>query len=233
MQFREAQIVLSLADTRQAVVNGSDATRAPRLRYRNLLEEADRRASEGEVEEAIDRVREALDLATNSRVISALEHYLRLPLLLQCTGRLEEAREEFRRLLEEGYSGQLDNQSVQWTERGLIHDAMRRAFVREGNPAEAALQEGLAYLAEGYGRFLNSGQEEPDVQVGFLSGATARAVAENMASRLENASTGKADAELIADLLVQTIRRFGTSGAEELLEEAERRLRQQLLSAED
>ena len=192
----------------------------PEAQYRQKIQDVYRLEDEGQLEAALDRIREALRLADDPHVVTTLEEHLRLPHLLQRTGHPDAARREFRRLLREGYPDQLDNPAIQWTERGLIYDAMRRAFARDGQPVEAALYEGLSYLADAYGQVLDphqTGEQRSHV----LSRERAEAVAAGMASALGDDPSE----EEVTALLQQTANRFATAEAEFQPDEVEEKLR--------
>jgi len=191
-------------------------------KYRQKMRDAYRLEDEGSLEAALDCVRGALRLADDPHVVTTLEEHLRLPHLLQRTGSPDEARREFRRLLREGYPDQLTIPSIQWKERGLIYDAMRRAFMREGRPAEAALYEGLSHLADSYGQVLDADRDAPPPHA--LSTKSVEAVAADMVSSL---SDGPSQNE-VANLLQQTVKRFATAEAEVQLCEVKEKLRRML-----
>lgn len=189
-------------------------------RYRELLDEARRLESTGNVKGALDRVRTALQKADDPHVVTTLEEHLRLPLLLQQAGHLEAARDAFDRLLDEGYSDQLDIPTVRWHERGLIYDAMRRAFNRSGRPAEAALYEGLSYLADAYGRFLDTHRADYEQHIRRFSRENAEAVAADLIAPLDDGPSR----EEVADVLHDAIRRFENAEGEDILGEVEKEL---------
>lgn len=190
-----------------------------RFSYRELIHEAGRLEGDGELEAALDLIREALARDDDPHVVTTLGEHLRYPHLLQRTGHVEEARQAFERLLEEGYPGQLTNVSVQWIERGMIYNAMRRAFGREGLHTEAALYEGLSHLAEAYGHFLEgdrNGSVDP-----ALSRNRVEAVAADMCARVDGAVSRR---EVVA-LLNGVVEQFGRGVGERLLRETETELR--------
>ncbi|PQJ35293.1 hypothetical protein BSZ35_12390 [Salinibacter sp. 10B] len=187
--------------------------------YRTLVNEAYRLEDEGHLEEALDRMREALQVADDSSVVTTLDEHLHLSHLLQRTGRLDEARRAFTVLLEEGYADQLDTPSVQWIERGLIYNAMRRAFVREDLVAEAACYEGLSYLADAYGGFLDSDRD--DHAAHQLSRATAEVIAGDMTKSVPNSPS----AEEVTAILYGAIERFGVEDEDRLFQDVEQKLR--------
>lgn len=189
--------------------------------YRTLVNEVYRLEDEGHLEEALERMREALQAADDPSVVTTLDEHLHLPHLLQRTGHFEEARQAFASLLEEGYADQLETPSVQWIEQGLIYNAMRRAFSREGLTAEAACYEGLSYLADAYGRFLDPDRRTTEHSVHQRTRTTAEVIASDMvASVSDELASAK-----VADVLYDAIERFGEEDGEVLFQEVEEELR--------
>ena len=197
------------------------------MTYKDTVAEAYRLEDEGDLEGALDRMRTALQRADDPGVVATLEEHLRRPHLLQRTGRPEEARRAFERLLREGYPDQLANPSVQWIERGMIYNAMRRAFAREGTEVDAAVYEGLFYLADAYGRFLDPDRLDHEHNVHRLSREAAAAVADDMLARLDG-EQHTPDRTRVADLLYGAIEQFGAADGEALLREVEGELRRLL-----
>jgi tetratricopeptide (TPR) repeat protein len=185
-----------------------------------LVHEAYRLEDEGDLEAALDRMRKALRAADDPGVVTTLDEHLHLPHLLQRMGRLDEARRAFGSLLEAGYADQLDIPSVQWIERGLIYNAMRRAYARKGLAAEAACYEGLSYLTDAYGRFLDTERQDASRTVHQLDRATAEAIAWDMVASVAD---GPSEAE-VTEVLYDAIERFGDEDGDVLLHEVERAL---------
>lgn len=197
------------------------------MTYKDTVAEAYRLEDEGNLEEALDRIRTALQMADDPGVVATLEEHLRLPHLLQRAGRPEAARREFERLLREGYPDQLTNESVQWIERGIIYNAMRRAFGREGAEVDAAVYEGLSYLADAYGRFLDTDRLDYEHNVHRLSRKAAAAVADDMLARLSGERPDSVRTQ-VADLLYGAVEQFGEADAAALLRDVEEELRRRL-----
>lgn len=198
--------------------------------YETLHAEATRRRRARDWNGAIACLRAANRKADSRRVTSTIEEHLRLPSLLQESGRLDEAVAEFRRLLDHGYPGQLDNPNVRWTDRSIIYDTMSLAFERAQRPREAVICGALFFVTDAYSRFLDTARLDYEEDVCRMrSRAASEAWADHLLARIHD---GMLRDEL-ADVLQQAVCRFQNAEIEAILQDVEERLRARLAISGD
>jgi len=196
--------------------------------YQDLLDEGEQRRRMGDLEGAVMCFQAAQKNAQSPHVVSTLEEHLRLPQALQESGQMGEARSEFRKLLEDGYPGQLENPSIQWVERSIIYDRMRLAFEQEGRLQDAAVYAAFSFLADAYSRFLDDARDgyEDDV-VHLQSRSTAQARAEMIVEILSpNAGKEKVQ-ERVSERLFTVAHRLGDEDISSLMATVETVIRSQ------
>ena len=196
--------------------------------FKTLYQQAIRLEAEGKLEEAIQTLQKALDTAHEApHIVTTLEQHLRLPHLLFRVGRLDEAREKFEALLARGYPGQLLIPSIEWIERGMVHNAMRLEFERADRPNEAAIHGALSFIAKAYGQYIDSARSdyEEDLQR-IRSRQTHKAIADAI---ITPAVQGISPSTL-ADILGEAVSRFDKEPIDQIIEDAESRLRKKTLS---
>lgn len=103
----------------------------------DLLKRATQQKRDGDLDEAVDTLREAYELTKQESVVRGVDTYLRLPMYLQKAGRPDEAWREFNRLLHDGYPNQLEDPSVRPMDNSRVYDKMRLFLQREAQEKKA------------------------------------------------------------------------------------------------
>src|SRR5262245_45794184 len=99
-----------------------------------LLRAATAKKDEGQIDTAIQLLRQAYQLIALSSIQYPVETFLRLPLYLQRAGKADEAWAELNKLLTNGYPNQPASQQLLPMDHYVIYDKMRLFLQREGNP---------------------------------------------------------------------------------------------------
>lgn len=201
----------------------------PEKNFDSLYRESIHLEEEGKLDAAIERLRAALQKAhESSHVTSTLEQHLRLPLLLQRTGRFQEARQALSQLLAHGYPGQLKLPGIEWVERSIVYDKMHLAFKREGRPKEALVYGVLSFVASAYAHYLDMARLNYEEDMARIrSRATHEAVAEDLLSATEvDLPPGE-----LATAIDEAIDQFDVEPGERITHDLEMHLRDWLLDA--
>ncbi|RKY83522.1 hypothetical protein DRO24_05635 [Candidatus Bathyarchaeota archaeon] len=116
-----------------------------------LLREATAKKKDGDMDGAIESLREAYKTISKTSVNYTIDPFLRLPLYLQQAGKNDEAWSEFNRLLVEGYPNQMKIRELIPMNHSAIYDKMRLFLQRENKPRESVKFGVFAYLSWGLG----------------------------------------------------------------------------------
>lgn len=116
-----------------------------------LLREATAKKKDGDMDGAIESLREAYKTISKTSVNYTIDPFLRLPLYLQQAGKNDEAWSEFNRLLVEGYPNQMKIRELIPMNHSAIYDKMRLFLQRENKPRESVKFGVFAYLSWGFG----------------------------------------------------------------------------------
>ena len=107
-----------------------------------LLKEATAKKNLGDINGAIENLREAFKGIEKDSVVYPVKTFLRLPLYLQEAGMADEAWREFNVLLTSGYPNQPKSIEIMSMEHSLVYDKMRLFLQREGKN-DAAIKFGV------------------------------------------------------------------------------------------
>lgn len=116
-----------------------------------LLKQATAQKKNGEIDKAVETLKEAYRAIATSGIDYSIDTYLRLPLYLQAANRNDEAWGEFNKLLTRkppSYS----SKALLLMEHHTIYDKMRLFLQRNKKHKEAVIQGVLSYLAIAQGR---------------------------------------------------------------------------------
>lgn len=97
----------------------------------DLLKQATRERDAGNLDKAVETLRQAYAEIAQSYVSHSVDTFLRLPLYLQKAGRNDEAWREFNLLLTQGFPNQIQNLELLPMEHSQIFDKMRLFLQRE------------------------------------------------------------------------------------------------------
>ena len=125
-----------------------------------LLKEATELKKSGNVDTAIEVLKEAYREIEKSTISYGVEVFLRLPQYLQIANRNDEAWREFQNLLSNGYPNQLRTISLFHMDHSLIYDKMRLFLQRENKPQEAVIFAIFSHLSWAQGLFLQERDQE-------------------------------------------------------------------------
>lgn len=135
---------------------------APPSKADNLLKEATAAKQNGDINKAIELLKEAYKEIKKSGVIYSVNTYLRLPLYLQEAGRKDEAWKEFNELILSSFS----NSEVAPMDHSIIYDKMRLFLQREGKHKKAVRFGLFSYFSWAIGLYRQERKEELE---GYLS----------------------------------------------------------------
>lgn len=125
-----------------------------------LLKEATARKKAGDLDGAIELLREACAEIEESGEQWGIQPFLRLPMYLQAAGRNDEAWRELNLLILRGYPGQIKDANVVMMEHSIVYDKMR-LFLQREKKAKAAVKFGvLSYLSWATGLYMQERTEE-------------------------------------------------------------------------
>lgn len=136
---------------RQAKETEGDATDAL-LAMGLLLKKATKLKRQGDIEGAIAALREAYDKIASVQptfdtpTVYPVAVFLRLPAYLRKAGRTQEALDEFKRLLVDGYPHQMRTPEALPIGQAQVYDKMRLFFKREKQPQREAICDLLSFL---------------------------------------------------------------------------------------
>ena len=129
----------------------------------DLLAEATQKKKEGNLEAAVDLLRQAYEKIKASSLDYSPGVFLRLPMYLQELGRTDEAWGEFNRLLTHGYPNQLKIPELMPMAHAAIYDKMRLFLQRKKKHSQAVKFGVLSYLSEALGLYEQKRKEELDL----------------------------------------------------------------------
>jgi hypothetical protein len=154
-----------------------------------LLKQATAKKKEGDLDGAVDMLRQAYQQIDREPVEHTTTTYLRLPKYLQSAGRNDEAWAEFNRLLVEGHPSQKRDPISLPGDHSQIYDAMRLFLQREKRP-DRAIRSGIMSFLYGYVSLHNwsrsreeSAEYRIELREQFREGTTRQEI-ENMLSKL-------------------------------------------------
>jgi hypothetical protein len=125
-----------------------------------LLKRATTLKREGNLDAAIQTLRQAYGQIAKEQMTYGVDPFLRLPLYLQEAHRNDEAWAEFNRLIVEGYPNQLRDQGVRSMEHSKVYDKMRLFLQRDGKNDQAIVFGVLSMLARAKGLNLQKRSDE-------------------------------------------------------------------------
>lgn len=125
-----------------------------------LLRKATELKDAGEIDNAIETLRQAYLAISKTSIDYGVETFLRLPLYLQAAGRNDEAWGEFNLLLTHGYPNHPMQPGARANFESKIYDKMRLFLLREGKGTLAVSYGVLAYVSDLRSRYLG-GQKDP------------------------------------------------------------------------
>jgi hypothetical protein len=161
-----------------------------------LLKQATTLKRQGDVDAAIQTLRQAYGLIAQGSIGYGVDTFLRLPLYLGEAGRNDEAWGEFNRLLVEGYPNQLRDYGVLSMEHSKIYDKMRLFLQREGKNTKAIVFGCLSMLAWAKGLKLQKRKRE---LAQFVSRENIEATLEPLLKKARLTSYSKEFADLMID----------------------------------
>lgn len=124
------------------------------------LREATAKKKAGDVDGAIESLREAYKIISKTSINYTIDPYLRLPLYLQQAGKNDEAWSEFNRLIVEGYPNQMKIRELIPMDHSAIYDKMRLFLQRENKPIESVKFGVLSHLSWGLGLYYQERKKE-------------------------------------------------------------------------
>lgn len=125
-----------------------------------LLKKATSAKKSGNLDEAISLLRKAYKAISKNDLDYGVKTFLRLPLLLQEAGRLEEAWDEFHRLLTTGYPNQSKDPQLVPMNHSEIYDKLRLFLQREERNDEAIKYGIFSHLSWASGLYLQKRRDE-------------------------------------------------------------------------
>jgi tetratricopeptide (TPR) repeat protein len=99
-----------------------------------LLKQATARKQAGDLDRAVELLREAYKQIEQGNIGYPVDTFLRLPLYLQQAGRTDEAWQEFNLLLKRAQANEISSPEVAPMECSTIYDKMRLFLQRERKP---------------------------------------------------------------------------------------------------
>lgn len=124
------------------------------------LREATAKKKAGDMDGAIESLREAYKIISKTSINYTIDPYLRLPLYLQQAGKNDEAWSEFNRLIVEGYPNQMKIRELIPMDHSAIYDKMRLFLQRENKPIESVKFGVLSHLSWGLGLYYQERKKE-------------------------------------------------------------------------
>lgn len=125
-----------------------------------LLKEATSAKKSGNLDEAVSLLRKAYKAISKNDLDYGVKTFLRLPLLLQEAGKVEEAWDEFHRLLTKGYPNQSKNSQLVPMNHSEIYDKIRLFLQREERNDEAIKYGIFSHLSWASGLYLQKRRDE-------------------------------------------------------------------------
>ena len=125
-----------------------------------LLKKATSAKKSGNLEGAISLLRKAYKAISKNDLDYGVKTFLRLPLLLQEAGKVEEAWDEFHRLLTKGYPNQSKDPQLVPMNHSEIYDKLRLFLQREERNDEAIKYGIFSHLSWASGLYLQKRRDE-------------------------------------------------------------------------
>jgi hypothetical protein len=132
----------------------------PRSKAEDLLEQAARCKDNGEMESAIQLLRQAHDQLRMDNRAFPVETYLLLPFYLQQAGRKQEAWEALKHFLFRGYPHQTNDRTLLAKDRAKILDKMRIFLESDNHPEKAEVYEAFSMVFKGIGLYRDNRTRE-------------------------------------------------------------------------
>lgn len=132
----------------------------PKKHADTLLKEATAKKKAGDLETAINLLRDAYQEIGEGSIIHPVNAFLRLPSYLQEAKRTDEAWREFNLLLTKGYPNQKKDPEAIPMDHSIVYDRMRLFLQREGK-GELAVRFGIfSYLSRATGLYRQERKDE-------------------------------------------------------------------------
>lgn len=125
-----------------------------------FLREATAKKKAGDMDGAIESLRDAYKVISKTSINYTIDPYLRLPLYLQQAGKNDEAWSEFNRLIAEGYPNQMKIRELIPMDHSAIYDKMRLFLQREHKARESVKFGVFSYLSWGLGLYYQARKKE-------------------------------------------------------------------------
>ena len=125
-----------------------------------LFKEATSAKQSGNLDEAVSLLRKAYKAISKNDLDYGVKTFLRLPLLLQEAGKVDEAWDEFLHLLTKGYPNQSKDPQLIPMSHSEIYDKMRLFSQREGRNDEAVKYGIFSHLSWASGLYLQKRRDE-------------------------------------------------------------------------
>lgn len=164
----------------------------------DLLKKATAAHDAGDLDVAINLLRQAYSEMARGPVSYSVETFLRLPLYLQQARRDAEAWQEFNLLLTRGYPNQLDRPDASPMEQSCIYDKMRLCLQRQKHFDRAVRFGVLSLISWAIGLDRQQRREELD---GYIDGENIEA---NILPLLVKAKKPHLKAEVVSLVVTET-----------------------------
>ena len=152
----------------------------------SLLKEATAAKQEGEIDKAVELLRQAYLAISKTTVIYGIETFLKLPLYLQAAGKVDDAWHEFNLLLQDKYPNPPKDYSVRVMMHSITYDKMRLFLQREEKYSDAIKYEVLSKMCWCIGLHLQKRFEEiQTMKRPFEFSTLKKAKKENLATQLD------------------------------------------------
>lgn len=131
-----------------------------------LLERATQKKQDGDLDGAIQCLRDAYVEIAKEDIGYGVETFLRLPMYLQAAGKNDEAWGEFNRMIVEGYPNQMKDRDLIPMDSSVIHDKMRLFLQREGRKDAAVRFGAMSHMYWAMGLNLQGRMDELKEHIG-------------------------------------------------------------------